>query len=67
MAGLPADIEAAIADLIRHVREAGASGSATAHAVAAVSRVSLETVIAAHLRAYAEMKAALEAQTSGSV
>lgn len=69
MAGLPnlpTDIEHAIRDLIATAQDAGRTGSPTAHSLTAVARVSLETVIAAHLRAYAEMKAALEAQTSGA-
>ncbi|GJE37831.1 hypothetical protein [Methylobacterium persicinum] len=62
---LPADIEAAIADLIMHAQEAGRT-TGHAHALTAIARVSLETIIAAHLRGMAEMKAALEAQTSGA-
>lgn len=63
---LPADIEAAIADLIAHAQDAGRTNGHHDHALTAVARVSLETVIAKHLRGMAEMKAALEAQTSGA-
>jgi len=48
-----------------HAQEAG-STTGHAHALTAIARVSLETIIAAHLRGMAEMKAALEAQTSGA-
>lgn len=55
MTNLPADIEAAIADLIVHAQEAGRT-TGHAHALTAIARVSLETVIAAHLRAARETK-----------
>ncbi len=65
MPKLPTDIEHAIRDLITHAQDAGRTGSPTAHSLTAVARVSLETVIDQHMQAYREMKAALEAQTSG--
>lgn len=66
MPNLPTDIEHAIRDLIHHAQDAARTGSPTAHSLTSIAKVSLETVIASHLRGMAEMKAALEAQTSGA-
>jgi len=63
---LPADIERSIADLIRHAKSAGKTNAIADHSLTAMAQVTLETVIAKHLRGMAEMKAALEAQTSGA-
>lgn len=50
MPKLPTDIEHAIRDLIIHTQDAARTGSPTAHSLASVAKVSLETVIAAHLQ-----------------
>ena len=67
---IPADITAAIdifhtRALRQGSRGIGTVATAEAEKAATDARNRLERVIAAHLRGYREMKAALEVQTSG--
>jgi hypothetical protein len=68
---IPADIAAAI-DIfhLRALRQGalgiGTRSSSDAEKAASEARKRLERAISAHLRGYAELKAALEVQTSGA-
>lgn len=68
---IPADITAAIKNFHSAARREGALGigtqaSAEAEKAASEARKRLERAIASHPRGVREMKAALEAQTSGA-